>query len=79
MFNINISHTHYDEVFVQTNFIKKGKITSMSNCEYLKMTEEDAKELAKTLSSICETVFEDINHHCTVFLDEEVIREYDNE
>lgn len=89
IYNINISHTFRDEVFVQTNFITKHrneltlkeetKIRNMASCQYLKMTEEDAKELAKCLSSICEVIFEDKDNHCTVFMDEKIIEEYNNE
>ena len=43
------------------------------------MTEEDAIELAKTLSFVCETTFENINHYCQTFVDGEVINEYNNE
>ena len=79
IYNINISHNSYDEVFIQTNGILKNKMIMMSKCEYLKMTEEDAIELAKTLSFVCETTFENINHYCQTFVDGEVIDEYNNE
>lgn len=79
IYNINISHNAYDEVFVQTNGITNHKMIMMGYCEYLTMTEEDATELAKTLSFVCETIFEDMNHHCTIYVDGETINKYDNE
>ena len=78
-FNIHISHTSKNEVFIQTNWVKDGNIKNIGDYAQITMSESDAKELAVTLSNVCETVFEDNDYHCTVFMDEEIVDEYDNE
>ena len=78
IFEINISSTS-EKTFVQTNFIRSnGKIIMMSYCE-CDITDEDAKELAKTLSHICNVDFEDANNNCILLQDGETIKKYKNE
>lgn len=79
IFNINISKAE-DGVFVQTNFIKSNNdIKPMSYAEYLDISEIDAKELAETLSYVCEVTYEDKDHFCSIYRDGEIIKEYKNE
>ena len=77
-FNIDISWKN-SQAFVQTNFIKSNYSPIMMSYNTISISKEDAKELAKTLSSICNTRFEDENNNCIEFDDGEVIKEYKNE
>ena len=77
-FNIDISWKD-SQAFVQTNFINSDYSTIMMSYNTIDISKEDAKELAKTLSSICNTRFEDENNNCIELYDGEIIKEYKNE
>ena len=77
-FNIDISWKN-SQAFVQTNFIKSGYSTIMMSYNTIDINKEDAKELAETLSSICNTRFEDENNNCIEFYDGKIVKEYKNE
>lgn len=77
-FNIDISWKD-SKAFVQTNFKTKGYPTIMMSYDTINIDKEDAQDLAKTLSYICNTRFEDENNNCIELYNGEIIKKYKNE